>query len=446
MQTEVLDDHGRGLVHEDAGARAARMRHQVDEDVEPIVGDALGGGEVVAIGKPDEGARPLAKRVRDRVLVRNAADRICERLESRPVVPAHDFEHDPAHNVVAEVGGQITDPQRALAARGNGAGRRREVGPAFAPHLHERVVRPIEAQQVLPRDIVILETGDDAREDLRVGRPERPFERKLQILLLEGIAGHHAGHREADADHRSRKRGVRLEAQEIVERLLLPSALDQRVAEQEPERLVGRLELACAPQAWQRLRSAREPHQRDAEVAPCRRRVGLERRGHPEAVLGVREAAELAVELAERERRCAPARTQHARAQVGLFGLHALSRSVERDGARVVRLRRGRIVAQQRVVDGDRFRVPTLSREVRRLREAIARHRRHACAARSSLTPGPRAGGAAGRGSRRRNRCSSRARRRRDVLPRRRRRRARRSPRGRWPSRRAAPVRRRRPT
>ena len=74
VQAEMLDDNRCGLVHEDAGSRAAGMRHEVDEDVEAVLRNPPRGREVVAVGKPHEARRMRAKCLRGRVLVPCRAD------------------------------------------------------------------------------------------------------------------------------------------------------------------------------------------------------------------------------------------------------------------------------------------------------------------------------------------------------------------------------------
>ena len=83
---------------------------QVDEDVDGVADDArrrIGIGDLVEIDEAVERSRE-ARTQRPHLA---DAERIAEDLEARAIVPRHHLRHEPADRVVAEVGGEIADPQ-----------------------------------------------------------------------------------------------------------------------------------------------------------------------------------------------------------------------------------------------------------------------------------------------------------------------------------------------
>ncbi len=142
---DVRDLHARGLARENPRPRAARVRRQVDEDVEVVLGDPLRGLRVVERGDHVEalagGGEALGP------VVALARRRIEVELEAIAVVMRDHLPHHLAHHVIAQVRGQVADAQRPGLAR-RGSRHRRPVDPP-----RDRVVRLRVAQHQRRLDV-----------------------------------------------------------------------------------------------------------------------------------------------------------------------------------------------------------------------------------------------------------------------------------------------------
>ena len=310
------------------------MRHQVDQHVDPVGGDALRGGEVVGRRQADVGVEGGAKARGHRVRVLRRRQRVGEELEPAAVVRGEHLLQQAAHHVVAEVRGQVADPQparRGAVARAP----RGERGAAGAARLLQPIVGAVEREEGFARHVEVLQPRHHAGHEDRIAGNVRPFLRQRQVARDPRLVALLDRGDEARADEPCRGRGNRLEGEKILPRVVVPRERQQAAAQREPDVLVGRRQRTRSLEVGQREVVALLRGERQREVAERLRRIRRPRQCPLEVPLRVGVAEPAVGDPAQRERCRRPAGTQPLRRGEGALGV-GVGPDVERQHAEVV--------------------------------------------------------------------------------------------------------------
>lgn len=305
----MRDLHARGLEREDPRARQPRMRLQVDEDVEVIGLDLARGRAIGQRGEVAESGGDAFEALGPRVAARS--DRVEVHVEALAVVPADRFPHHLAHDVVAQVGGEVADAQASGLALGISAARRAiDVLRRLVVGLGEPVDRARvdveeqeQVQELLERvDERAVVVGAVALEAQPVEHAVDRGEIALQLVELERL------HRE-----QQRVRAVRLELPVARRPVAHAARRVEDLAGVLPRRGAPRLARQHALERGERGRQAPLLLEQHAEVevgvdqprierkrvlVRARRRIGVAR----ELVRDAEVVVELGIERLERDR------------------------------------------------------------------------------------------------------------------------------------------------
>ncbi len=243
----MRDLHTRLLARKHTRPRALRVRRQVDEHVEIVFRDAVGG---VRIGTCGNRREP----VEDRLValcpfVFGIDRRIAENLEGVAVVMAQRVPHHLAHHVVTEIAGKVADPRLPRLPPGTrrpwlamNPARQRVVRArvtADQRRLHVEEVQQVE--QLLQRilDLVRRTVGEAARAQA------------VEVALEPREIGSVGAHLERVRRERQMIRAMALEAFEVREPRVDPARGQQRFG----QRLVG---ARVRRRAFQHVRKSRD--------------------------------------------------------------------------------------------------------------------------------------------------------------------------------------------
>src|SRR5205814_1737888 len=184
--------------------------HQVDQEIELVVGDRARRVAIVETVERDKALAAAPKLSRHGVFELARAKRVRAHRYARRVVPRDDVEHQPTHDVIAKIGGEITDVQHA-GPTGRRGGEIRDACPLL---LAEPVVRVMELLQRGARYVEVLRLGNRDAGEAPFAAPVRPIERERQILVLVLRARGDAGGEKSGGDDTRGELRARLEGSE----------------------------------------------------------------------------------------------------------------------------------------------------------------------------------------------------------------------------------------
>src|SRR5205085_10099204 len=156
------------------------MAHEVDEDIELVVGDRLGGASRVETIEGHEARAMAPERAGYRVLDLTRAERIAVHRHALGVVARENLEHQTAHDMIAKVGGEVANAKWSPPALGCG----RKVRDIQTLFLAQSVVPLIEHFQRRTRNVEILRLRQGSAGKRRFAAAIGPVERKRKILVL----------------------------------------------------------------------------------------------------------------------------------------------------------------------------------------------------------------------------------------------------------------------
>ena len=248
MIPQVGHDHRRGLVEQNRRPRERGVRHQIDEQVEPVVRDAARGGQVVSLCQRDERIHRATKARGRRVLVFRRGKRVTVEGDPRAIVLLDNREQQAAHHMIAEICREVAHAQRT-GVRWDSRRERRQVA---AIRLLQAVVRAIERMNRRPRHVEILETRHDPGHQRGVLRLIRPAEHLRQVPRHALIVAFQHCRVESGRDAPRRRPCLRLERSKITRRVVVATERDLAGAQRKPDVLVGRRQRPGALEAGQR--------------------------------------------------------------------------------------------------------------------------------------------------------------------------------------------------
>ncbi len=285
MRAQVANDHRRRLVEQNPRPRRPGVSHQIDKEIELVVGDHPRRAAIVETVERHKAFAAAAELTGHAILELARGERVRMNGHPRRIVPRNDVEHQPAHDVVTEIGGEITDVQHAgLADRRGG-----EIRDACALLLANPVVRGIELLQRDTRHVEVLRLRDrDAREGA-ITAPVRPVESERQILVLVLCARCDARGEESGGNGARGELRAGLERAEVLEGLVVTIEQQQMPAQSEPDLLAVGRKGARAFEQRERLGPAAQSIEDLRVIEQCLDRVRCELDGARESAFGVDE-------------------------------------------------------------------------------------------------------------------------------------------------------------
>ena len=229
--------------------------------------------------------------------------------------------HQPAHDVRAEVRGQVPDAQSASGR----SCRIREGRIRCTALLHQCVVRPVEARKLGARDVEVLQASEDSRQCLRILRPVFQIGRTAQVTLLLLRIAESADAVERGVEQEGCERGALFESEKVGERGFTLASREARVEQLIPDLLVRGVESARGLQRGNGVVPAAKLVPRVPEVVVCLRRVRRQRRGVGERGLTGLDALASEFEMSQRQPRGGRARLQGRRLVQGFRRLVEIS-------------------------------------------------------------------------------------------------------------------------